>query len=67
MQAIEVLAGLGLLFGALVAAKRHAHDRRHAMARLLGIALLATAGAVLLTMPIRQHIQELQGTLQVRR
>ncbi|MFZ9959376.1 MAG: hypothetical protein ACO3GP_03200 [Candidatus Limnocylindrus sp.] len=62
MQTVEVVSGLGLLVAALFAAQRHQTQTRWAMTRLIGITALATAGAVLLMMPVRDEIQQQRMT-----
>jgi uncharacterized membrane protein SirB2 len=62
MQTLEVFSGIGLLAAALFAAHRHQTQARWAMTRLIGITALATAGAVLLMMPVREEIHQQRMT-----
>lgn len=67
IHGLEVITGSALLLGAIVAAQRLHRRTRMARLKLLCIALLATAGAVLVTLPVREQISEQRGALQVRR
>lgn len=67
IHGLEVITGAGLLLGAIVAAQRLRRSARLASLKLLGIAALATAGALLVTMPVREQINEQRAALQVRR
>lgn len=67
IHGLEVLTGSALLLGAIVAAQRLQRCARLARLKLLGIAALATVGALLMTMPVREHLQEQSAAAQVGR